>query len=111
VGSYEISAEFAGEVGEDALRVSRTVRVTRPEIELARPQLDRDALETLAETSGGAYFTLDQADEIPDRIESQHAETVTAGTPIVLWDSVWTLVVLVGLVGVEWALRKRWRLL
>ena len=110
VGTYEVAVELTGERGEP-VRIRRTVQVTRPQIELAHPQRDGAALERLAQATGGQYVELDEAGRIPDLIEDRHLETVSAGTPIALWDSHWTLVFLVGLLCLEWALRKRWRML
>ncbi len=107
-GGHQLRIELPA--GPDT--VAREILVTRPNIETARPQMNRHTLETLAEQShDGAYFEIDQAWRIPALIADRHQELTVRGRPMVLWDKAWTLALLVALLSVEWFVRKRSRLL
>jgi len=110
-GSYRIGLTLPSSSGPP-VEVSCEIRVTRPNIEIVRPQMDRQALVTLARGSGGGrYFEMDEAMQVPPLISDRHEVTTTRSRPIVLWDRWWTLALLVTLLTVEWGVRKWSRLL
>lgn len=110
IGTYTLSVFPPG--GQAAGALTREIRVVRPEIELIRPQLDRVELQSLAAVSdGGRYFECDQLMQIPALIPDRHEVHTTKGRPTTLWDRWWTLVALVGLLAVEWTVRRWSRLL
>ena len=83
------------------------VPVQWPRQETARTWLDRERLVELARLSGGQYFDWWElsrlAEYIPDRrevIELRHR-------PVPMWDRGWFLLLVVGLLGLEWSLRRR----
>lgn len=111
-GSFEISLKLPSSSAAEPLEVSREVRVSRPNLEIARPQMDRAKLVALAEDSdGGAYFDVDDAEEVPARIADLHEEIPIRSRPSSLWDNWVTLTVLLALLTFEWSLRKWNRLL
>lgn len=111
VGSFRVSLRVpdsgAGESDESAELV-REVRVSRPNLEILKPQMDRAALKALAESSGGKFFEIDEAGELSKLIPDLHEEIAVRSSPTSLWDRGAVLAVLIGLLGVEWAVRK-WR--
>ncbi len=110
-GSYRIGLTLPSSSGPP-VEVSRDIRITRPNIEIIRPQMDREAMVALAESSGGGrYFEMDEALQIPPLIPDRHEVTTTRSRPIVLWDRWWTLALLVTLLTVEWGVRKWSRML
>lgn len=111
-GTYRISVRLPGGGGADASEIVRVIRVSRPNIEILRPQMDRAELMTLADQShGGKYFDIDEATALADRIPDLHEEIPIRSRPTTLWDRWVTLGWLVALLSVEWFLRKWNRLL
>lgn len=111
-GNYRISLSMADPGGGKDLTASKEIYVTRPNIEVLNPQMDRAKLTALAEQSlGGRYFEVDQAEQLPDAIADLHEEIVIRSRPKSLWDNAAALTALLGLLIVEWGLRKGFRLL
>ncbi len=74
--------------------------------ELEAPQLNEGLLKALAEQTGGAYFTLADAESLPENIaDVQNPVFVDAERE--LWAHPLILLAVVGLLGTEWFLRKR----
>ena len=72
----------------------------------------RDQLMSLAAAvDDGRYYEIDQAAELWRNIPDRHESTTVRSRPGALWDSGWTLAVLIGLLSLEWGLRKWVRLL
>ncbi len=110
-GSCELTLPIPdGDLSEDIVR--REVQVTRPNLEILQPQLARDRLIALAEqTKGGRYYDVKDAADLPSQIPDRHESTTIRSRPTPLWDDKWVLLLLVGLLSTEWALRKIFRLL
>ena len=79
-----------------------TERVTTELSELAA---NRDLLEQIADVSGGRLFYPDQLDELPRLFEGL-TETESLREEVALWDHWFTLLLLCGVLGAEWVLRK-----
>jgi hypothetical protein len=98
-------------VGAEMVSLDKSVPVTLPVKEARSTWLDKPALQELATMSGGKYFDIDQtaalAVAVPDRI--RHLET--RSSPIPIWDTNRVLILLVTLLTLEWAMRKRYKLL
>lgn len=78
-------------------------RQTSELVELAAA---RDPLDRLAEATGGRVFTTAEAGELPGLLRGRMVvKTRTEETT--LWDRPWALGLFVGLLTVEWVLRKR----
>lgn len=111
-GSHRLSLRVPTTAADEQEEVSREVLVARPNIEVLRPQMDRDELVTLAERSaGGRYFAVDEAAQLPALIADMHEEIPIRSRPQTLWDRWMTLALLLGLLTTEWFLRKWNRLL
>ena len=95
--------------GDPDERVSVMVRF--PDREFADPRLDRELLVDVAGVSGGAYVEPGEVDALAERIESVEETVVVAGAPIALWDRGLTIWILVVLLGIEWVIRKRSRMI
>ncbi|MCP4250800.1 MAG: hypothetical protein GY778_27495 [bacterium] len=59
----------------------------------------------------GQCCEIDGAASIPDEIIDRHETTTVRSRPRPLWDRGWLLAGLIGLLSVEWAVRKWSRLL
>lgn len=103
-----VGAEGPTEGGET---IEAAFSVELPSIETAQVWLDKPRLVEIAEASGGKYFEIDQLSDlvaaIPDRTETVEVRS----QPEHLWSLRGTLIALVSLLGLEWMLRKRFRLL
>ncbi len=107
VGTYRIRLSVPG-----GIEVDREVMVTRPNLEIISPQMNRAALVTLAEQShGGRYWEIDELRDLPAAIPDLHEEVPIRSRPTTLWDNAKVLTLLVGLLCIEWAVRKWNRLL
>ena len=77
--------------------------------ELADPRLDKRALQTLADASGGAYLEPDQAADAVRFLQAHAARTMPDQLTDV-WHSPWMFALIVCAVSVEWILRRQWGL-
>jgi hypothetical protein len=111
-GRYRISISPPGSVGDAEATLERDVVVSRPNLEILQPQLHKAKLQALAEQSArGRYWEVDQAAEMVKAIPDLHEVVPIRSRPVTLWDNGKMLTLLVGLLAVEWALRKWNRLL
>jgi len=111
-GSYEISLTLPATATSGAVEVGHQIEVARPNIEILHPQMNRDALRTLAEQSaGGKYYEVNEIGAIPRAIPDRSESMTVKSRPRQLWDNRWTLIFLIGLLTVEWGARKWVRLL
>jgi hypothetical protein len=112
VGTYVIRIDLPGGAGTPSALIQKELRVGRPDLEFRETRLNQEGLSVLASMSyGGRYYDVEDALQIADEIEDQTATLVVTGDSETLWDRWWTLAILLGLLGTEWALRKRYRLL
>ncbi len=99
--------EVGGAVSE---RLTRSFAVELPNVEFADPQLNRGLLKLLATASGGACLNLDRLADLPSRIPDRREALVMRSKPIEIWDTWRVMLLLVVLLGIEWAVRKRYHL-
>jgi hypothetical protein len=106
-GDYLLGVSLPGVAPGESVDITKQIRVARPNLEILRPQMDRQALVTLAaESFGGKYFEMDEAAAIPNLIPDLHEEVPVRSRPTTLWDRWPTLILLVGLLSLEWGIRK-----
>jgi hypothetical protein len=75
-------------------------------MELEDPAPNFEMLREIARASGGTFLRLDQAGEIANALKiGPIIDRSTRESP--LRESPWTFAALLGLLGSEWALRKR----
>ena len=104
-GQYRIRAIGRSgnlKLGEDEIDI-----YAHPQLaELENPQLNADFLKQLAEETGGAYFTMAEAESVPENIANvQNPIFVDAERE--LWAHPLIFITVLGLLGTEWFLRKR----
>ena len=87
------------------------IQVEGSDVELRRLALRAEPLIALAEQTQATYVPLSRAAELPDLIENASQVKTARGVDRPLWDKTWVLVLIAGLLGVEWALRRRHHLL
>jgi len=95
----------------DPVTLETTFTVSVPSVETEEIWLNKQGLVELASESGGQYFEINEVSNIPAAIPDKTQTIEISSSPIPLWDKDWVLVLLVGLLGAEWALRKRFKLL
>ena len=74
--------------------------------ELEAPQLNEDLLKRLASETGGAYFAIADAAALPENV-TKVQNPVFVDAERELWSHPLILIIVVGLLGTEWFLRKR----
>ena len=85
----------------------RTEIYVQPQLaELEAPQLNEALLQQLASRTGGGYFAIADAEQVPESIAFVPAP-VFVNTERDIWAHPLILILVVGLLGTEWVLRKR----
>jgi uncharacterized membrane protein len=121
VGQFSLTIKLPDQ-GDDLVKLSdplvqpASFRVRSPSMEANTYWLNESLLKQMAEISGGRYFTLDQWSEISQIVPEKVSETQYQSRPEPLWDQTqwlrWSFFMLpVLLLTLEWALRKRAKLL
>ena len=83
------------------------IRVELPQLEASSFVQDVASLKRLAEDTGGLYLTAAEAeDAIVDALPAAGQTVVVDRTLRELWDTWWMLALLIGLLAVEWTVRK-----
>lgn len=85
-------------------------RVESERREALRVAADRADLELAVRLSGGKLATLEGAARLPSQIAPGTAVVVDRGRRLSLWSRQEPLLLLVGLLTLEWVLRRRWRM-
>ena len=104
-GTYRIraTARTANQtLGEDQIDIH-----VHPQLaELEAPQLNEDLLKKLASETSGVYFAMADADALPQNV-AKVQNPVFVDAERELWSHPLILIMVVGLLGTEWFLRKR----
>ena len=104
-GTYRIRATARTTnqtLGEDQIDIH-----VHPQLaELEAPQLNEDLLKKLASETGGAYFAMKDAESLPENVAKVQNQ-VFVDAERELWSHPLILIMVVGLLGTEWFLRKR----
>ena len=104
-GTYRIraTARTANQtLGEDRIDIH-----VHPQLaELEAPQLNEDLLKKLASETSGAYFAMADAQALPENV-AKVQNSVFVDAERELWSHPLILIMVVGLLGTEWFLRKR----
>lgn len=106
-GEYRITIA----VPESSDVLTDSIQVSLPDLEAENPAQNVNLLTSLPAETGGRYLSLDQAvatlaDLLPDRSEPLVIDEQLK----TLWDRSWLMYLIIGLLSVEWALRKFLRL-
>ena len=84
-------------------------QVANVNLEMADTDMQRDRLQKMADLSGGTYLTATDLHKLPSLL-NREPHTTTVRTDRSLWDSGWLIVLLLGLMGFEWIVRRRYDL-
>ncbi|QDU96453.1 vWA domain-containing protein [Lignipirellula cremea] len=95
--------EAAGPASE---QVETTFTVELPGLETNAVWLNRPLLEEIADVSGGAYYQLDQLQELAAEIPDATEKIAVPGKPLGLWNNWLTLALAAVLLTAEWGVRK-----
>jgi len=114
-GTYRVEAEasLGGKVlGRD--KTSFTAAYSYGEADDGLPRLD--LLKQIAETSKGEYIPIDDwndkaLERIAARLESIAPSEIIEQRQIKLWSNVWPFAIMLGLLSVEWWMRRKWGLI
>ncbi|MFH1502374.1 MAG: hypothetical protein ABIG03_04940 [Candidatus Eisenbacteria bacterium] len=104
-GRYVFSAK-GSVLDEDMGEASGEFTVEEFSLEDAEIRRRPGQLRRLAEESGGRYLTPESIDDLPESVSLERRHT-TMKREFELWNSSWPLIVLVGLLSTEWAIRRR----
>lgn len=98
---------------DDLQPIEREIFVEASNLEMRATQMRRAELQGLAKQVGGdsRYFDVDEAAQIPKLITDASRTTRFRGRAQPMWDNSYVLAVLIGLLCIEWALRKVARLI
>jgi hypothetical protein len=109
-GEYEVRLTGpAEEGGEQRLQLPLHVEPSyEPELQDVSPDYDR--LRHLADATGGQTLRIDQVGQIPERLAGAAADNRPVVSELPLWDSPYLFLFVLGCLGVEWGLRKRFGL-
>lgn len=80
------------------------------DLELDQPNADYELLQQLAELTGGQLLRPEDLDSFLERLTTLKQDELTRVEVFPLWDNWWLLLTFVGLLTVEWSLRKKWGL-
>ena len=87
-------------------------RVLAPPGELERVRMNQAEMERAAEESHGRFYTLADADRLPEELPAGNRVTVSAqGPPWLVWNHAALFLVTLMLLTTEWLLRKQENLL
>ena len=105
-GEYEVRIRASG-FDSSALQATTPIWVGSPEhVELRRLRLDRETLTQIASAGGGEYFHESEADKLLESLKPLSSGSVIE-TDYLVWQSFYWFWLIVGLLTMEWLLRKR----
>jgi len=110
-GQHKLTVRIPGAPSEEGGTIETPFQVELPSVETSQVWLNEPLLKDLADLSGGKYFTIDQAGDVAAAVPDKTETVEIRSQPEPLWDNKWLLTALVALLAVEWAVRKRNKLL
>jgi hypothetical protein len=104
-GVYRLDAE--ARKGDRTLGVAtRLVLVGGADLEMSDPRVNEPVLQRVAEATGGTYLRPDEIARLSGLLEQ--AEAAPEVTEVRdLWHNLWTLLGIIGILAVEWVVRRR----
>jgi len=110
VGLNEVVVALSGG-GDGLVRVAKQLTIEVPRIEFADPRLNRQLLTAMATRTEGKYLDVNQTAQLLDLVPQRTETIVIRGKPLELWDTSRLLILLIVLLTIEWALRKRLKMM
>jgi hypothetical protein len=105
-GDYEMAIDTAA-VPEGQLKARTQFKVApRENMERTMLSLNEDLLRRISVASGGEYFREERADEVIAKLAPLSSGTIIEGETV-LWQSWPWFGIIVGLLTIEWIIRKR----
>ncbi len=108
VGLYRVEADVRR--GKESLGTVRDwMYVGGADREMTDPRQNQDVLQRLTRDSGGALLDPNHLGDLANRLSASVARAVDAPKrEKELWHTPWTFGLVVGMLCVEWGLRRRW---
>lgn len=104
-GAWTVRARAKTEAGDLSDEDLFLVHLDSQELRSIEPR--NDVLEAIAKKTGGSYNLLPDFDT--DMVfKEPRVVQVNRRRVIDLWDTLWVLIIICGLLGTEWTLRRRW---
>ncbi|WP_269540512.1 CARDB domain-containing protein [Cerasicoccus fimbriatus] len=97
-GTYTLSLDHDETAKVEAL-------VSDAQFELGETAMNAPLMERMAEASGGRFFREEDLAELPDILDSE-SETVKSLIDVDVWSSPLFFMLLIGMMGTEWLIRK-----
>lgn len=89
-------------IGKDAGKFT----VGEYSLEYENTELNEEMLKKISAITDGKYYTYENVDELPDDLDVEERK-ITRTKEVAIWDNVWFFLIFIGLLGVEWTIRKR----
>ncbi len=106
-GAYRVTVP----IPESSEVLQASIEVVLPNLESENPSQDVQLLTKLIENTGGTYLALSEAAAaLPDLLPDRSEPVVVDEQLKTLWDRDWLMYLAIGLLGLEWALRRVVRL-
>ncbi|MCL2646718.1 MAG: glutamine amidotransferase [Phycisphaerales bacterium] len=111
-GSYAVALRVEGwpaEAGESKPPQTE-FRVSEPLVEFNDAGLKEDVLKGMVHIAGGRYYTVDEADQLPNEVKNSLQATRLTGMETdrkPIWDSPWLFALLLAIGATEWSLRRK----
>jgi len=109
-GAHSLRINLPASDAESGL-VEAKFTVKLPSVETNQVWLNKPLLTDLANLSGGKYFEVNQLDQLAAAVPDKTETVEVRSKPDPLWDVRGMLIALVGLLCIEWLVRKRNKLL
>ncbi|HVY61081.1 MAG TPA: VWA domain-containing protein [Planctomycetota bacterium] len=90
---------------------TRVFQVQVPVLEKSDPKMDEELLKKMAQSTGGQHFRLGEIDRLPKAVGTIREVSEVRVSEREMWDRWWVLCGLVGVLAMEWLLRKAWKML
>ncbi len=106
-GSYRVSVPIPDT--SDTLQAG--IEVTLSNLESEHSEQNVELLTRIVRDTGGRYLTLSESSkQLPDLLPDSSEQVVVDEQLVTLWDRLWLMYLMVGLLGLEWILRRVVRL-
>lgn len=105
--------KFVAGIDKDGKRLrenSGEIAVEAFSIEDYQRQPDFGALASISQLTGGAFYTLDEIDNLYSKMKNTKI-AVSIQKEVVLWNKFWLLAIFILALATEWFLRKRYQLI
>ena len=106
-GVYTVEVIGRGPGGTEIGRASSRFLVFQDDLELENPAANIALLQQISELTGGQFLRPEQLDQFLDALDPEAFSRVETQVEYRLWDNWPFLLLFVGVLGVEWFVRKR----